>query len=88
MVGLDFLFHLGLDLLKILRRDAVGKLDIVIETVLDGRAGGELGVGPEPENGGGHDMGAGMAQALQVGHFLAVVQCLSFVIHIKILSAN
>ena len=47
MVGFDFLFHLGLDLLEILGRDPVGEFDVVVEAVLDRRAGGELGVGPE-----------------------------------------
>ena len=81
MVGLDFLFHLGLDFLEVLRRDAMAQLDIVIKTVFDGGTGGELGLGPKAEDGGGQDMGAGMADALQLGHFLSFVQRLAFVFH-------
>src|SRR5437762_1179970 len=42
MVGFDLLFHLRLDVLEILRRDAMRKIDIVIETVFHWRPCGEL----------------------------------------------
>jgi hypothetical protein len=73
MVGLDFLFHLSLDFLEILRRDAVRQVHVVIETILDGRAAGELRVGPEAEDGGGQDMRAGVAESFQIGHFTFVI---------------
>ena len=47
MIGLDLLLHLRLDLLEILGRNAVRQLDIVIEAVLDRRAGGELRFRPD-----------------------------------------
>ena len=78
VVRLDLLFHLRLDLREILRRDAVRQFHVVIKSVFDRRAGGELGVGPEPQDGGGHDVGGGMPDAFQLGHLLAVVQCLAF----------
>ena len=68
MVRFDLLFHLGLDFLEILGRDAVRQLDIVIEAVLDRRPGGELRFGPEPQDGGRQNMGAGMADPFQLGH--------------------
>src|SRR5437588_8327190 len=43
MVGFDLLLHLVLDFLEILRRDAVGKVDVVVKAVLDRRTGRELG---------------------------------------------
>jgi hypothetical protein len=81
VVGLDFLFHLGLDFFKILRRDAMGQFDIVIKAVFDRGSGRELGFRPKPQNGRGQDMGAGMADPLQLGHFLTVVQRFAFVLH-------
>jgi len=35
--------------------------------------GGELRIGPQPQNGGGHDVGARVADALQLVHLRAVV---------------
>ena len=49
------------------------QLDVVVETVFDRRAAGELGVGPEPQDGGGQHMGAGMPDALQFTHFRAFI---------------
>ena len=81
MVGLDFLFHLGLDGCEVLGRDAVGAFEVVVKAGFDGRAVGELGVGPEAEDGGGHHVRARVADALQFGHFRAVIEGLAFVIH-------
>ena len=72
MVRLDLLLHLRLDLLEILGRDAVRQLDVVIETVLDRRSGGELRFRPDLQNGGGQDVRRGMAQPFDVGHLGAL----------------
>ena len=47
MVRFDFVFHLGLDLFEIIRRDAVGKIDIVIKAVLHRRPRSELRFRPD-----------------------------------------
>ena len=78
VVRLDLLLHLGLDLLEILRRDAVLQIHVVIKSVFDRRTGGELRLGPEPQNGGGHDVRGGMADAFQLGHLRAVVESFAF----------
>ena len=47
MVCFDLLLHLRLDLLEILRRNAVRKIDVVIKAVLHRRPGGELRLRPD-----------------------------------------
>src|SRR5207253_8776462 len=47
MVRFDLLFHFRLDLLEIIRRNAVRKVKIVIKTVLHGRSRSELGFRPK-----------------------------------------
>ena len=42
MVGFDLFFHFRLDLLEILRRNPMRKIDIVIKTILNRRTGSEL----------------------------------------------
>jgi hypothetical protein len=74
LVGFDDLFHLGLDGGEIIGRDAVSEFDIVVEPGFDRRAVGELGLGPKPGDGGGHDVGAGVTQPLEVGHLLALIE--------------
>ena len=60
-------FHFGLDRLKVIGCDpVVWQVKVVIKPAFDGWAVGELGVRPEPQDGGGHDVGAGMAEALQI----------------------
>jgi hypothetical protein len=56
----------------------MGKLYIVVEPVFHGGSGGKLGVRPDPQNGGRHHMGAGVAQPLQVRHTVPVIQTFSF----------
>ena len=56
---------------------SVLEIDVVIEAILDRRPVGELGVGPEPKDGGREYVGAGVAQAFQVGHLLPVVERLA-----------
>ena len=44
------------------------QLDVVVEAVLDRRPGGELRLRPDAQDGRGQDVGAGMPDALQLGH--------------------
>src|SRR5439155_23089721 len=81
MVRLNLLFHLLFDLREILGRNAMRQLQIVIESGLDRRAGSKLCFGPNPEYGRGHDVGARVADALQLRHFAAVVQSFTFNFH-------
>ena len=74
----DFL-HLRLDFFEVVRSDPVLHFEIVVEAIFDRRAVGELGVRPNAQDGGGHDVGAGMAEPLQVGHLLALVESLAVV---------
>ncbi len=74
VIGFDLLLHLGLDLLEIFRRDAVRQFDVVIETVLDRRPGGELRFRPDFQNGGRQHMRARMADAFQFRHRFAFVR--------------
>ena len=72
MVRFDLLFHLRLDLLEILGRNAVRKIDVVIKAVLDRRPGGELRFRPDFQNGRGEDMRRRMAKPFEVRHLLRV----------------
>ena len=77
LVFLGDLAHLRLDLFEIVRGDAVLHFEIIVEPGLDGRAVGELRVRPDAQDGGGHDVGAGVPEPLQVGHLLAFVEGLA-----------
>ena len=68
MIGLGLLLHLGLDLFEIFRRNPVPQLEVVIETVLHRRAGGELRFRPDFQNRGREDMRTGMADPFQFRH--------------------
>ena len=81
MVCFDLLFHFRLDFLEIVGRDAVGKIDIVIKTVLNRRPGGELRFGPDFQNRRGEYMRRRVTQALDVGHRGAWLQIFEFVRH-------
>ena len=78
MVRFDLLFHLRLDLLEILRRNAVRKIDIVIKTVLDRRPGGELRFRPDFQDRRGQDVRGRMTQTFDVGHLSAHLGCFAF----------
>ncbi|MGC4014774.1 MAG: hypothetical protein QM755_09715 [Luteolibacter sp.] len=78
LVLLRDLLHLRLDFLEVVRGDPVLHFEVVVETALDRRAVGELGVRPDAQDGGGHDVGAGVAQAFQIGHLLALFESLPF----------
>ena len=71
--------HFLLDAEKIVRCDAVGEVHVIIKPVIHRRAGGELDVRPEATDGGGHDVGTGMAEPFQIGHLLAFVEGLAVV---------
>ncbi len=73
VVRLGLLFHLGLDFREILGRDAVRQVDVVIEAVLDRRAGGELRFRPKSQDGGGENVRGGMADPLQFRHWRTLV---------------
>ena len=81
VVRLDLLFHLRLDLLEILRRDPVRQIDVVIEAILHRRPGGELRLRPDAQDGRGQHVRGGVAQALDVGHLVALFEGLAFVGH-------
>ena len=66
----------------------MAEFHVVIKAVLDRRAGGELGVGPEAENGRGEHVRAGMADALQLGHLLPVIGRFAFVLSFHINNSN
>ncbi len=83
MVCFDFEAHLLLDLGEVLRRDAVGQIDVVVEAVFHGGTGGELGFGPDFEDGGGEDVGGGVAEPLQISHLLPLLESFAFFSHGK-----
>jgi hypothetical protein len=74
MIRLNLLFHFLFDLWEVVGRNAVWEIDVIIESVLNGWPGGELGFGPEPEDGGRHDVRARVPNALELGHATAVVK--------------
>ncbi len=88
VVGLDLFLHLGLDGGEILRRDAVLEFHVVVEAVLDRGPARKLCVGPQAQDGGGHHMGAGVAQPFQLGHLVAVVECFPIVLHTNYLTTD
>jgi hypothetical protein len=57
---------------------------VVIEAILDGRPVGELRVGPEAQDGGGHDVGARVPDALQLGHLRAVVESFALGVRLRL----
>src|SRR5207237_10059286 len=81
MVRLYLLFHLRLDLLEIVWRNAVGQIDIIIETILDRRPGGELRLGPYLQDRSREDVRRGMAQTFDVRHLHALVWCFAVFVH-------
>ena len=56
--------HGGLDALEVLVAEGgpAGQLEVVVEAVLDDRADGEMGAGPQAEHGLGQDVGGRVAQ--------------------------
>ena len=58
--------HLRLDLRQVLRREGEGRVQVVIEAVVDGRADGQLHLRPQALHGLGQDVGAGVPVRLAV----------------------
>ena len=81
VVRLDLLLHLLLDLREILRRDAVRQIDVVIKPILHRRPRGELRLRPDAQDGRRQHVGGGVAQALEVGHLVALFEGFAFVGH-------
>ena len=66
--GGDNLRHLGLDLREIIGRKRLVPVEVVVETVLDGRTDGNLHlVAVQFPDGQGHDMGGGMTENFEAG---------------------
>ena len=61
-VFLHDLFHLMFDLFKIIRRDAIGQVKIVVKAVVDRWADVELNIIVNAADGGGHHMGRRVAE--------------------------
>ena len=74
MVGLDLLLHLRRDFFEILGGNAVRQVDVVVKTGFDRRTGGELGLGPQAEDGRRQHVGTRVADTLQLGHFGPVIE--------------
>ena len=73
MVGFDLFFHFRLDLLEILRRNSMRKINIVIKTVLYWRSCGELRFRPEFQDRRCKYVRRGVPQTLNVGHLLPLL---------------
>jgi len=61
------LAHLGLELFKHLGRERLGAVKIIIETVLDGRADGQLHLGVQALHGLGENVAGGVTVGISVG---------------------
>ena len=81
MVCFDFLLHLRLDLLEIVRRNPVRKIDIVIKSVIDWWPGCELRLRPDFQNGRRQDMRSRMPQTFDVCHRCAHLGSFAFFLH-------
>ena len=77
LVLLGDLAHLLLDLGEVVGGEAVLQVEVVVEALVGGRADVEQGVRPETEDGGGEDVRAGMAEAHELVHLLALVERLA-----------
>ena len=83
VVRLDLLLHQLLDPRKILRRDPVRQIHIVVKPVLHRRPRGKLRLRPDAQDRRRQHMRRAMAQALDVGHLVALFGCLAVVGHKK-----
>ena len=76
-------FFISASIFRNLRARCGAKIDIVIETVLDRRAGGELRFRPDLQNGGGQDVRSRVTQPFDVRHLGAHFGCFTFFSHGK-----
>ena len=81
VVGLDFLFHLLLDPREVVGRDAVRQVEVVVKAILHRRARGNLRLRPDAQDGRGPHVRGGVAEALDVGHLVALFEGFAFVRH-------
>src|ERR1041385_3149397 len=81
MVRLDLLFHLSLDLFEVLRRNPMRTIQIVIDTVLARRTGGEWRFRPDLQNRGRQDMRGGVAEPFDLRHLPALLQRFAILLH-------
>src|ERR1043166_1273516 len=88
MIRFDLLFHLGLDLLEILRRNAVRKIHIVVKTVFHRRSGSELRFRPNLQNRRRKYMRCRMTKPFEIGHLCTLLQSFAFLVHEKPLKIN
>ena len=60
----------GLDALEVVVAEVgpAGQLEVVVEAVLDHRADGVVGPGPQPQDGLGQDVGGGVAEHARGPH--------------------
>jgi hypothetical protein len=68
VVRLDLLLHLLLDARKVLRRDPVRQVEIVIKAVLDRRTGGKLRLRPDAQDRRGKHVRTGMTKGFNFSH--------------------
>jgi len=52
----------------------VFEVEVVVETLGGRRTDVELGIGPEAQHGGGEHVGAGVPQALEIAHLVALIE--------------
>src|ERR1051326_172596 len=83
MVRLDLLFHLRLDFLEIVRRNAVLELEVVIKSVLDRRPGCELRLGPDLEDRRPQNVRRRVTEPFDVRHLGALLESFAIVVHRK-----
>ena len=81
MVRFDLFLHFRLDLLKIVRRNPVREIDIIIKAVIDRRSGRELGSWPDLQNCRRQNVRSRMAQALDVAHRCSHLRSFAFLRH-------
>ena len=78
LIFLHDLAHFILDSGEVLRREAMAfQVEVVIKAFVGRRPDVEAGIRPKAQHGSGHDMGCGMANALQFAHPLALIECLA-----------
>ena len=70
MIGFDHPGHMTFDEGEVFGGEFAREIEIVVEAVFDGRSDGEFGLGEHFEDAAGHNMGHGMAHAVEFFDFL------------------